>query len=258
MKRKNEKVPGFDEIIFENRNRKYGAFDLRKNYKSATSFSILGGVALFAGLTASMTITTEEVPVSPPILDTVTIVIFNPVNQKIDLPPEPKLPPELTKAIQNVQPVVTTDTNQVTAFIPITDDLLRTTKNGSIDTNGIVGPVDNPDPVIPPDKEPPIWVEEMPTFPGGDAALLQYINENIIYPSEAQDINLQGRVVLRFVVNTDGSVDRIEVIKSIDPLLDNEAIRVVRTLPRFKPGKQNGVPVRVWFTIPVFFKLQNN
>ena len=98
----------------------------------------------------------------------------------------------------------------------------------------------------------------MPEFPGGDMALLKYIHENLIYPSDAQINNVQGRVVLKFVVNGDGSVDRIEVIRSVDPLLDNEAIRVIGRLPKFKPGKQGGVPVPVWFTIPVTFRIENN
>jgi protein TonB len=98
----------------------------------------------------------------------------------------------------------------------------------------------------------------MPEFPGGIPALMQYINENISYPEEALKNNVQGRVVLKFVVKADGSVGRIEIAGGIDPLLNEEAIRVVRSLPTFRPGKQDGIPVPVWFIIPVLFRLENN
>jgi protein TonB len=111
---------------------------------------------------------------------------------------------------------------------------------------------------VPVDNTPRIIVDEMPEFPGGSLELLRYIGENLEYPAEASDNNIQGRVILKFAVNTDGSVDRVEVIKGVDNSLDNEAIRVVKTLPRFKPGKQNGVAVPVWFTIPVVFQLKTN
>jgi len=109
-----------------------------------------------------------------------------------------------------------------------------------------------------PDNEPRIFVEEMPEFPGGNSALLRFVSDALKYPDEAIINNIQGRVTIKFAVNINGSVDRIEVIRGIDPLLDNEALRIISTLPHFKPGKQNGVPVPVWFTIPVVFKIKNN
>ena len=111
---------------------------------------------------------------------------------------------------------------------------------------------------IPVEPEPAIVVQEMPEFPGGEAALLKFVGDNVKYPSDAQNNNIQGKVILRFVVRSDGSVDRIEVLRGIDPSLDNEAVRVVKTLPRFKPGKQGGVAVPVWFLLPVTFRLENN
>lgn len=101
------------------------------------------------------------------------------------------------------------------------------------------------------DKSAPIYrsVEQMPQFPGGVAALLTYIRNHINYP----DCNVQGKVVLQFVVETDGSVGEVKVVRSITPDLDSEAIRVVKTLPKFTPGRQNGQPVRVWYTLPVGF-----
>ena len=100
--------------------------------------------------------------------------------------------------------------------------------------------------------------EQMPQFPGGDAALMKYINSHIHYPAAAEENNIQGRVVVQFVVEKDGSVGQVKVARSVDRSLDNEAVRVVKSLPKFIPGKQNGQPVRVWYTLPVTFKLQNS
>ena len=98
-------------------------------------------------------------------------------------------------------------------------------------------------------------VEQMPTFPGGQKALLQYISENIKYPSIAQENGIQGRVVVRFIVKKDGSVGEVQILRGVNASLDNEAIRVVKSLPNFIPGKQNGHPVNVWYTLPISFKL---
>jgi len=98
-------------------------------------------------------------------------------------------------------------------------------------------------------------VEQMPTFPGGDAALMKHLSENIEYPVEAAAANIQGRVVLQFVVTPDGTVGDVKVVRSVDPSLDAEAVRVVKTLPPFNPGRQGGHPVPVWYTLPIQFKL---
>ena len=99
-------------------------------------------------------------------------------------------------------------------------------------------------------------VEQMPQFPGGDAALMKFLQSHINYPPMAAENNVQGKVILQFVVEKDGKVGEVKVARSVDKDLDREAIRVVKTLPRFTPGRQNGQPVRVWYTLPVTFKLQ--
>lgn len=98
-------------------------------------------------------------------------------------------------------------------------------------------------------------VEEMPEFPGGMEALLKYLGTNIRYPTIAQEQQIQGKVVIEFVVNRDGSIVDPKVIKPLDPSCDKEAMRVIRAMPRWKPGKQRGKPVRVKYTVPVSFKL---
>lgn len=99
-------------------------------------------------------------------------------------------------------------------------------------------------------------VEEMPSFPGGDAALMSYISKSIKYPSIAQENGIQGRVICTFVINRDGKVTNAEVIRSVDPSLDKEALRVINNMPTWKPGKQRGKPVRVKYTLPIVFRLQ--
>ncbi len=98
-------------------------------------------------------------------------------------------------------------------------------------------------------------VEQMPQFPGGEAALMKYIESHIKYPPLAAQNNVQGIVVVQFVVNKDGSIGEVKVVRSVDKDLDKEAIRVIKTLPKFTPGRQNGKAVSVWYTLPVSFKL---
>lgn len=99
-------------------------------------------------------------------------------------------------------------------------------------------------------------VEQMPSFPGGPAALLQYLNNNIRYPKVAQANGIQGRVTVQFVVEKDGSISGVRTMKSAEPSLDHEAERIVRSMPKWNPGKSNGSPVRVKYFVPVVFRLQ--
>ena len=109
-------------------------------------------------------------------------------------------------------------------------------------------------------------VEEMPQFPGGPSALFEYLSKSIKYPVIAEDrgnckkkrgyYGVQGRVIVTFIVERDGSITNVRVVKSVEPSLDQEAIRVVKSMPHWIPGKQNGKPFRVKYTVPVTFKLQ--
>ena len=98
-------------------------------------------------------------------------------------------------------------------------------------------------------------VEVMPQYPGGQIAMLKYIMENIKYPEQAMKEGIQGRVTVRFIVEKDGSISNVKPVLSVHPLLDKEAVRVVESMPKWSPGKQNGKPVRVRFNVPVMFKL---
>ena len=131
MKRKNEKVPEFDDIIFENRNKNYGAYNLRKQYKSATSLSILGAIATSAIIISVISGTTKEVSASS-MPNTVVLVISDPLIQKVIPPPELKPSANLNASIKNLKPVVTDDSTKVTPYLPSNDEMLKNLQNNSI------------------------------------------------------------------------------------------------------------------------------
>ncbi len=226
--------------------------DLRKRYKKVTSFSILGTVAICTVILIIISLTSKPAAAikGPGGFVIVEPEIYRPPEVKI---PEIEPPKGMIKAIQNLAPKVVEDTSMSDVFIPINDVLVATAENGNPDDTMVY--TEPPKDLIPEEPAIEIFVEEMPMFPGGDAALLNYIRQNTVYPGEAIEIGIEGRVVLKFVVTTDGSVGRVEILKGVDPMLDKEAIRVVRTLPKFKPGKQSGKPVNVWFSVPVYFQI---
>ena len=98
--------------------------------------------------------------------------------------------------------------------------------------------------------------EVMPQFPGGDQAMMKFVSENVQYPEEAKEKEISGRVLVGFIVEKDGSVNEVKVVKGIGGGCDEEAVRVVKAMPKWKPGKQKGKPVRVHYTLPLTFKLQ--
>jgi len=161
-----------------------------------------------------------------------------------ELPPPPPPPaPEVVEIIN----VVENDVQVATVEINTEDD-----KDKAI---VISAPVSAP---ITEEEDQVVFqvVEKMPSFPGGDAALFKFLGDNVKYPVIAQENGVQGRVICQFVVNRDGSIVDVEVVRSVDPSLDKEAIRVIKSMPKWSPGQQRGKPVRVKYTLPVNFKLQ--
>ncbi len=172
-------------------------------------------------------------------------------------------------AFEWTQRDVKIDTSQAVAdvvfeeeIIPIVDDKAEIDESTTIINEDNVAPVEvKYVPVQVVEEEPEEQtifevVENMPDFPGGQAALMQYLAKNIKYPTIAQENGTQGRVIVQFVVNKDGSIVDAKVVRSVDPYLDKEALRVINTMPKWKPGMQRGKPVRVKFTVPVMFRLQ--
>ena len=118
--------------------------------------------------------------------------------------------------------------------------------------------VKEPEPEKPKEEQIFQAVEQQAEFPGGQAALMKWLGNNIRYPEAAQQNDIQGRVIVKFVVEKDGSIGHAEIVRGVDRDLDKEALRVVNKMPKWQPGKNNGVAVRSYFTLPVTFKLQSN
>ena len=159
-------------------------------------------------------------------------------------------PPPPPPAVQEVEVLNVVEDNVETESIEVN------TEDDKTEEIVIAAPVEAP---VEEEEEEVVFVvvESMPEFPGGQQALFKYLSDNIKYPVIAQENGIQGRVICQFTVNKDGSIVDIEVVRSGgDPSLDKEAVRVIKTMPKWKPGKQRGKPVRVKFTVPVSFKLQ--
>jgi protein TonB len=135
-------------------------------------------------------------------------------------------------------------------------DISNQTREGDENADPVINePVITEAPVVEPPKIFTI-VEQMPEFPGGEGELFKFIQQNISYPAMERDNDIQGRVIVGFVVNEDGSVSDVAVKKGVSNGLDKEAVRVVKLLPKFKPGKQQGKSVKVAYVLPIMFKLQ--
>ncbi len=165
--------------------------------------------------------------------------------REVKLPPPP--PPK--QVVSDAIEIVTNDTKIEEQF----DFNVEATEDEAVDFTDINFDTEEDD-----DEQIFVSVQQMPEFPGGMLALRRYIAEHIQYPVLAQENEIEGTVVVKFVVGKKGEVSNVTVIRGVDPLLDSEAIRVVKHLPPFKPGYNNGRPVKVWFTLPIVFKLQRN
>ncbi|MDR2911519.1 MAG: energy transducer TonB [Bacteroidales bacterium] len=176
-------------------------------------------------------------------------------------PPPPPPPPPPTDAVQQqryVPPVVVDSVSfeEEVAFMTF-DEIREEVVDRSVDevieivttvtTEEVAEEVAEPEPFL--------IVEEMPMFPGGDAELLKFITENVVYPERAKENNIQGTVYLRFAVTSTGNVGEVQVIRGVDAMLDAAAIDAVKKLPAFRPGRQGGVAVPVWYSVPVRFQL---
>jgi len=253
-------APPFDDIVFENRNKEYGAYRLRKKYKRNVIISMLIAVIIFstaiiipylnakAAESRARARAEREVEIKMENLD-------QPTEQVAPPPPPPPPPQEAVQQSRYVPPVV------VDSVKPEEGGQLMAADQAQVEVRDeevieFVQEVKEEVKEEEPEAEPFVVVEEMPMFPGGDAALLQFIAEHTQYPEVAKENNIQGKVIVRFCVTSKGTVDRVSVLKGVDPELDKEAMRVVTTLPPFKPGKQGGIPVPVWYMVPINFTLK--
>ena len=265
MKNK-EKAPDFDDIIFEGRNKEYGAYVLRRVYNKYVSISTTGGAILFALIVSYPLITASIFPSETSTSGNGrdrTIIIFTapPIDKTtvdISTPIQPKTP-----TVKYIAPVVLPDEQVHNEDFATIDDLIN--KNPGTETiEGNINGTDNIDVIEPidiPEVEPVkekihTWAEEMPKFSDSDGELLSFFAKNIVYPEIAKRAGVEGKVILSFVIDKSGDIKDIQVAKGIGAGCDEEAVRVLNSMPRWKPGKQNGKPVLTRIIIPVVFKLR--
>ena len=264
------------EMVFEGRNKEYGAYRLRKNAGKRNMYSLItifiAALAIWAciGLVKFVESRTKKGAVT-------SVAELSALNQpkkkaevkqkqvKIEQPE--KVVERVKSSVKFTAPVIKKDEEVKPEDELKTQDELMNTKTaigaldvkGNDDANGevlkIKEAVAQPEPKPEPEKVFDV-VEQMPSFPGGPQALMQWLSENVRYPVVAQENGVQGRVVVSFVVERDGSITDVKVVRSVDPSLDKEAARVVKSMPRWIPGKQNGQAVRVKYNVPVAFRLQ--
>ena len=263
------------DLVFEGRNKAYGAYRLRK---STTKRNILAMVAVVLLLIVAFIILTVKNFVDEQRAKVAMTQVAELTNykqpekkaevkqKKVEVEPE-RVVERVKSSIKFTAPVIKKDEEVKPDEELKTQDELMSTKTaigtfdvkGNDDANGevlkIKEAVAQPEPKPEPEKVFDV-VEQMPSFPGGPQALMQWLSENVKYPVVAQENGVQGRVVVSFVVERDGSITDVKVVRSVDPSLDKEAARVVKSMPRWIPGKQNGQAVRVKYNVPVAFRLQ--
>ncbi len=246
-----------DDIIFENRNKDYGAYTLRKNYKKNLMSAVIIAVIIFLlGVSVPLIANYFKKPVVVISDGMGPTTLITPPKNKIITPPQ-KTIEEKKKDYSFKPPVVSAmdvDDPELSDLIDKSDNINTVEPQTDIDV-----PDENPkSPVIEPEEavENPIAVvEEMPEFPGGESARLKFMYENTKYPVQAREIGISGTVYLSFVVEKDGSISNIKILRGIGGGCDEEAIRMVNVMPKWKPGRQNGKEVRVLFNLPIVFRL---
>ena len=265
------------DLVFEGRNKAYGAYRLRK---STTKRNILAMVAVVILLIVAFIILTVKNFVDEQRAKVAMTQVAELTNykqpekkaevkqKKVEVEPE-RVVERVKSSIKFTAPVIKKDEEVKPDEELKTQDELMSTKTaiGTFDVKGnddANGEILKAKEVIA-EPEPPKHeeenkvfdiVEQQPLFPGGPAALMKYLSENTKYPVVAQENGFQGRVTVQFVVEKDGSISDVHVLRGVDPSLDKEAVRVVKSMPRWTPGKQNGITVRVNYRVPVLFRLQ--
>lgn len=263
------------DLVFEGRNQAYGAYKLRKGTTKRNIWSLiivtLAAVLLFLGLQLQ-----KMVEANKTVENTQAVELSSLEQKKKEAKVEKKeiIKTEPEKVVEKVKssvkftaPVIKKDSEVKEEDEIKLEEVEKSNKaigSFTVEGNDEVGgevlkakeDIKAPEP--PKQEENKIFtvVEQMPMYPGGDAALMQYLSSNIHYPTVAAENGVQGRVVVGFVVERDGSITDVNVMRSVDPSLDREAVRVVKNMPRWTPGKQNGSAVRVKYQVPVTFRLQ--
>nr|WP_294862962.1 energy transducer TonB [Prevotella sp.] len=274
--------PKWVEMVFAGKNKEYGAYQLRKGTSGRNIKALLILViaaALVGGFLAWKVIEQKQAEEQQAYMEAMQLAELQKQAKKEEKKKEPVKPkiepkkeiPVARETQKFTAPVIKKDElvkeeNQVKQMDKLDEKVAVGTENkeGTKDrlAEAVRSDIAVAAPPPPPTPKPEVSnkvfdvVEEMPHFPGGAAALQAFLSSNTKYPVVAQENGVQGRVIVSFVVERDGSITDVRVVRSVDPSLDREASRVVRSMPRWSPGKQNGSAVRVKYTVPVVFRLQ--
>lgn len=266
------------DMVFEGKNKAYGAYKLRQT-ASKRYFFAFGAMLLFMGAIIATPAIVEEVKanttrsagVEGPYRMTEIPVDAQP-KEEVVIPPEvPEVPMEKFLNMDKFTQIVVVDDDLVDAESELRamEDLSKSNKeignfqvdHGSDDKDAVRKELENAHKIMG-DKSTegtgtgPIRIAEvMPQFPGGEQEMYAYVNKHLKYPVTEQEIGTQGRVTVQFVVSKDGSITDVKVLRGISPNCDKEAVKVIKNMPRWIPGRQNGNPVSVYFTLPIVFKL---
>lgn len=265
-----------DDIVFANRNQAYGAYSLRKTYPRTVTRALLIGSTAFLLAMASPTLInmlSSQEEDNTAMVEVDLMKLPPPPIDPNEPPPPPPPPIEVPKVntVKFLPPEVKPDEEVPEESPPPAVEELKEavaaeqTQEGDPNAEEVIaapevstGPTKVEAAVEAAPKEEEIFtvVEQSPEFPGGMSALGQWLGKNIRYPAAAQRANVAGKVFVSFVVNTDGSIQDVSVLKGLGFGTDEEAVRVVKSMPKWKPGKQSGRPVRVKYNLPISFQLE--
>jgi protein TonB len=258
-----------NELVFENKNKSYGAYQIRKGYgKTILISGVVGILSIFVILAVPAFLASANDGNKEKILSNEQITIDPIKDMKEELPPPPPPPPpieeppkiETTKFVETV--IVDEEVKEeVKTQEELVDTKVSKKKKKGDDDGEIVIPEEKGkgDEVVESKPEEIFTVvEENAGFPGGEKELYKYLNGKLQnnYPSYEREAEIQGKVIVRFVVEKDGSITNADVVRKVSPGLDKLAKSTVESMPKWTPGKQGGKPVRMWFTLPVTFTLQ--
>ena len=263
-----KKNPDLNDIVFEGRNKEYGAYVLRRLYNKYVSLSTTGAMILFTLIVSYPLITAFFVQEDNNDKSTGNVRVITLENIFTEIPADkkdlqiPKTNSPKTPSIKFLVPDVKPDEFVSNEIIPTQEEL--TGKNPGIET--IEGSPNGTDLIVEITESPETnnevtetiytWAEEMPKFPGGDSELMKFFSQNLSYPEIAKRAGVEGKVILSFIVDKNGNIVDVKVAKSIGAGCDEEAMRVLKIMPSWIPGKQNGNPVLTRINIPVVFKLR--
>lgn len=261
--------PEWCELIFQDKNKAYGAYKMRADSPKRHTMAMVMVVIIAAIGFSIPTLVKLATPKQKEVMTEVTTLsqleepeVKQDEMKKIE-PVAP--PPALKSSIKFTAPVIKKDEEVNDDEEIKSQEELTQTKvaisiadvKGNDELNGKdIAELTEVITQAPEEEKPYTMVEQMPQFPGGDKELLSYIAKTLRYPTIAQENGIQGRVIVRFVVSATGEVKDVKVMRSLDPSCDKEAIRVIQSLPKWIPGKQNGRNVPVYYTVPITFKLQ--